>query len=172
MAGLGLNIARELVSLNLGRMGVSSELGKGSTFSFTLPGNDPAIVLARLLTHLESIDPLAGAFAVLRARPLYPDGNDENLAQLRGFLASCSYSRDVIIGTEDGSELILFGYSSRPHDWHRRLAKAGAEIEQFSASQKLGAFTVELVDTLAYPVDLHRALPMLLAQLRPEALHV
>ncbi|HWB12198.1 MAG TPA: response regulator [Pirellulales bacterium] len=39
--GLGLSIARELVYLNLGRMRVESEEHRGSTFSFTVPVDDP-----------------------------------------------------------------------------------------------------------------------------------
>lgn len=38
--GIGLSITRQLVELHGGKLTVSSELGKGSTFSFTLPLND------------------------------------------------------------------------------------------------------------------------------------
>jgi len=51
--GLGLNIAKELVELNLGHITLQSQLGSGSTFSFTLPRADPLEVMSRYLTRIE-----------------------------------------------------------------------------------------------------------------------
>ena len=41
-AGLGLAIAHEIVVAHGGQIGAASELGKGTTFTFTLPINPEA----------------------------------------------------------------------------------------------------------------------------------
>jgi signal transduction histidine kinase len=53
--GLGLNIAKELVALNLGQIHVDSEVGRGSTFSFTVPQFEPRIVFDRYMKRLDSL---------------------------------------------------------------------------------------------------------------------
>lgn len=54
--GLGLSIARELADLNLGRLELDSELGKGSTFTFTIPYADPDQLIARYLNRVRDLD--------------------------------------------------------------------------------------------------------------------
>lgn len=54
--GLGLSIANELVELNLGQMSVKSDLGEGTTFTFTIPKNEPIEVAQRFLRLLDRED--------------------------------------------------------------------------------------------------------------------
>lgn len=51
--GLGLNIVKELVQLNFGHLNVESELDQGSTFSFTIPLDEPRIFLPLYLQRVQ-----------------------------------------------------------------------------------------------------------------------
>jgi len=60
-AGLGLSIVRELVDMNLGQVNVTSKVGEGSCFSFTLPVANPSEVARRFLSRLVQRDGVAHA---------------------------------------------------------------------------------------------------------------
>ncbi|MEQ8615563.1 MAG: response regulator [Lacipirellulaceae bacterium] len=66
--GLGLSIARELVDLNLGEIDVQSEVGKGSTFSFTLPQNDLTTIVDRYLDRRMQKSPQGTSLALVHAQ--------------------------------------------------------------------------------------------------------
>ena len=55
--GLGLRIAKELVRLNLGRMDVASESGRGTTISFSVPVWNALGLAARCLDRFERSQP-------------------------------------------------------------------------------------------------------------------
>jgi signal transduction histidine kinase len=75
--GLGLYIARELVQLNGGKMWVESQIGHGSTFSFTLPLFSLGKILAPLIALQP--EPLAPAFTVVKVEVAFIPGSNEQL---------------------------------------------------------------------------------------------
>jgi len=78
--GLGLSIAKELVQLNFGDIAVQSTIGKGSTFSFTIPIAQPATVLSLYLQRLP-----APSVAIIAAT-VGKDAAAESLEEVDEFL--------------------------------------------------------------------------------------
>lgn len=123
--GLGLSIATQLARLNLGRVGLSSEPGRGSTFSFTLPANDPSRIVCGYLHHILPMG-LEGSAAALQisAGPSWEPG------ELRSWLASVSPAVDLIVEQEDARTVRMLGVWENPAERMRQIQQAAAHRAQ------------------------------------------
>lgn len=104
--GLGLSIAKELATINLGAIRVESELGRGSTFSFTLPCAVPREVIDRYLGR-RAARPHAPAWVSLVIAEVDP-ATDALLARDMGrFLNYLLRRHDLLFGIDGKSWLLV-----------------------------------------------------------------
>ena len=91
--GLGLYIAKEIITLHGGRMWAASEPGNGSTFSFHLPVYSLARLLGTAITEKGRLRPsFVLVRAVLKPRTTPPRGNWKEACQLAlELMRSCVY---------------------------------------------------------------------------------
>lgn len=113
--GLGLSISKQLVELHGGSLSVSSELGQGSTFSFTLPLDPSPTAEESRDNEQVCIDEEAGtdfialqneavmqvAAGSARSAILAVDDDPVNLRVLEGILASESYDLVTVTSAQD-----------------------------------------------------------------------
>lgn len=103
--GLGLHIASELTRLNFGTLSVESELGKGSTFSFTLPVFDVNRLIPLHFGFLKGSRHGFQAVSIAVATAAGPR-DDQALSDTERFLSRQLRSYDLMLPIRRGTWLI------------------------------------------------------------------
>jgi len=160
--GLGLNIASELVTLNLGTLDVHSTPGAGSTFAFTLPSSDPASILE----HYVRTAAAARTSSALTILAIELPGVDDPRERLWSFVASAAAPMDLLLPGPNAGTLHLCGLTVDAREWEQRLRAAATRHFGFEHADVLRRLVIRSAGTWPIGIDPHVIHASLFSDLR------
>ena len=123
--GLGLALTRDLVFLHHGTITCKSEVGKGTTFTITLPINKEAFTPEQIYDK-QNIDLSAPKNAIIDFNPAIPDVNEDIIEDT---IETNEDDRDVyrLLVVEDNVELLMLMKQALKSQYKVYLASNGVE---------------------------------------------
>lgn len=158
--GLGLNIVKSLVAINLGAVDVSSEIGVGSCFSFSVPVANNRSIVRGLVSQAQSQKQTRPIVALSARRKRH----DQAVDQLIHDLELLSYPMDLILKQSNTGMPVLIGITDDAEALQSRLCRVDQE-ECSNKSKQLSGLDLEICGV--WPV--HQAEEQLIALLEAPA---
>ncbi len=160
--GLGLSLVKKLVEMHGGAIELTSEIGNGSCFAFTLPwkptAKDPG---PQILSKLESNEnKTAAASSPLNTKKiLIVDDNKSNVTMVSDYLESCNYQVRIAF---DGSEALKEAFEFLPDiilmDIQMPHMSGFEATRRLRSDLRFGTVPIIALTALAMPGDRERCI--------------